>query len=229
MNLQQLIAISANSVRAMAIFQMVQRLNDENDLSFNSAELKCSQEFGILDLGEDEYAAAIAALSPPDDEPATVEVETALAPEPTAPAEPAPKMTRAEAMAELHTRQEAIVIAKKRLAMAQARQNRARAAVANAVMEWQGEAPTAQEIKRCELDAINATRRLEAEGGNHASMDPKYWDRFAKATGTRGSANDFARSFPAGLHGDGRGVKGNRRGSYPASAFGRRIKPPSEL
>ena len=194
--------ITENPDRSQAILKIVWEARGEGDVSFEHVAARAAQVHETLaDLSQEEYDVAVAM------------VELAAEQEPEA-----PTMTRDRANARKKELEENLFAARKNRMLAEAEQRKAREAMASAITEWSAGGPTADQIKRNEIAAINADRGAKVAHGSRPG--PSYWDRFASATGHNGDANDFAR----GRHTHG----GNRRGSFPSSARGRKVAVPSE-
>lgn len=192
--------ITQNPDRSQAILKLVWAARGETFENVAAKARQIHESFG--ELSQEEYDCAVQM------------VESAAA-EPEAPA-----MSRDAAQARLKELEETLFAARKSRMVAEAEQRKAREAMAAAILEWSHGGPSPDQITRNELAAINRDRGVKVAQGSRPG--PSYWDRFASATGHTGDANDYAR----GRHMRG----GNRRGSFPSSARGRKVavRVPSE-
>lgn len=193
--------ITENPDRSQAILKIVWEARGEGDVSYETIAAKGAQVHETLaDISQLEYETAVAMVE-----------QSAAEPE-------VPAMSRDAAQARLRELQEALFAARKQRMVAEAEQRKAREAMAAAITAWSVGGPTADQITRNEIAAINRDRGVKVERGSRPG--PSYWDRYANATGHNGDANDFAR----GRHVHG----GNRRGAFPSSAKGRIVAVPEK-
>ena len=194
--------ITNNPDRSQAILKIIWEARGEGDVTYEAVAAKASAIHELFgDLSQEEYDCAVAM------------VEQSAAAEPAVPA-----ISRDQASARLRELQEQLFAARKSRMVAEAEQRKARASMAAAILEWSHGGPSADQITRNELAAINRDRGRKLSAAH--VLVRRIGIDFSAATGHNGDANDFAR----GRHTHG----GNRRGSFPSSARGRKVAVPSE-
>jgi hypothetical protein len=170
--------VTGNPDRSIAILALVHEAAAEGKLTLDNVGSKAHRfdndrgPFGPI--GEDEYSAAVAMARPAEfsavesDSDDIAEALHAPAIEPVADevqVQPKPTMTRDEAAAELHARQEALHLARLDHERALTAQRTARAAMAMAIAAWSSGGPSKDEIRRREIAAINGDRAARTAQG----------------------------------------------------------------
>jgi hypothetical protein len=179
--------LTQNPDRSIAILAIVNEAIGEGDCSLETVSLK-TDRFGpsFGDLNQDEFDAAVAMLPQPV-EPVTAESSAAPVAD-----QDAPIMTRDEANAELKRRTEALMAARKARMIAEDDLRRAREAMDRLRLEWRAGGPTADQIRRNELAAMNKDRASKVEPDFQRRPGPSVIDQNA-FYGTHGDASSYVR------------------------------------
>lgn len=219
--------LTGSLIRSQAILSIVQEAIDEGENTLEAVARKASrfgESFG--DLASDEYAAALEMLAP-SKSLENVRPPHANGTAPAAEATPQPEMTRDEAVAHLKTLNDTLHAARQERMKCEADVRAARAAMSAAIAQWHGVGGgyTRDMLVKAELRAFQQHKQDVKDGKVNPRTQPgianSVIDRSAAYSGHRGAdANDFARRQMQN--------GGYRRGSFPASARGRRIAVPSE-
>jgi hypothetical protein len=241
--------VSGNPARSEAILAVVREAVTEGDTSYEAVAAKIVQRIRDArlnitfdELSVEEVAVALEMLQPAEfnaDEPAVEQIPEA---ELLAGLDPAsvtvtesvePAMSRDDANAELQRRRDALHTARRARMIAENDQRLARERMAQALLEWNTGAPTADQIRRREIAAINADRGAKVERSNQRQPGTSYIDR-SRFYSAGGNASDFVRTRPPlteaearKIGGHGPGTKGHARGASrmqqgPAKLHGER-------
>lgn len=174
---------------------------------------ECDAAFEVIEAEAEAHAASLNA-----EQPAEVSHNADTDQASREQAEPAPTISRDEALENL--RQAHIALANARAAVLTLTNKRqaARTALSEAISCWQSGLPrvTREQAVR---DAIATHQMTRAERAAPPPSGPSYWDR-VKSYGAGGDGNEWARK----QHVNG----GNMRGAFPRQALGRRVKVPSQ-
>jgi hypothetical protein len=226
-------AITGNEMRSQAILMIVREAMDEGQCDLEHAAAK-AERFGssFTPMQADEFAAAVEILKPVEFEAEPeLPAKGSSAPELTDNAVSVgsePIMTRDEAHAHLKSLQDALYTAQSDRRKVNAEAVAARAAMATAIGEWNGQGGGySQEMLVRDHIAANQQHKKDVKDGKVAPRQRRhvadsYFDR-AGAWG-RGDANSFVRRS----HNPGQPWRGGNRGAFPASMVNAPVKTKGE-
>ena len=205
--------ITGNEQRSQLILRTVWAARADGDVTFEAVALKTAQEGGAtfdpLSVEEFDCATNIVRLAAEQDSPVISAPDRH-------------DITRDAAQAELKRREEALHAARQHRMLMEAERGKAREAMAAGILEYGQGGASEADIRKREIQQINADRAAKIERGDQRRPGKSFYDR-ARFRGV-GDANDYARyGFPALSVADARklypnaggpGTKGNQRGAH---------------